>query len=292
MYGSNRRQSCLPPDPPCQYENHDPEDDEEDDDLYEPPPCDLQSRSTPYVWTPQDNHSFYLGRPTSGPIIQKPPIAGRAEQSHRQQRPPELPISRDFLSAPKHPRTIPSSKPALPLPLPDRRVSLPCTAIRSPPICSSKFPRGMDDLYLTLLDTQARSDNDTASGSRGNSSSQSVDMELMGKSWYGGEMERKEAERTLSKINKDGCFLVRVSIAHSNQQPYTLVVLYNGHIFNIPIRAVGNRGFSLGKEGKRNEEVFPSVVQLIEHFQREQLYLVNRQTLERESTALLYPALM
>ncbi|XP_075063410.1 SH2 domain-containing protein 6 [Mixophyes fleayi] len=279
MYGSNRRQSCLPPDPPCRYVSEVPEEEEEDDDLYEPPPCQLQSRTTPSVWTPQENDSLYLGRPAGGPIPQKPPIPERVEQSHRQPIPPPL-----------QPRPVPSIKHAAPLPLPDRRVSLPCTALRSPPTSSSKFPRGMDDLYLTLLDTQARSHNDVATGSEEKSSLQSVDTGVMDKPWYAGEMDRREAEIALRTVNKNGCFLVRLSKAQSQLQPYTLAVLNNGHVYNIPIRAVGNRGISLGKEGKQHEEVFPSVVQLIEHYQNEQLYLVNRQTSERESTSLLYPA--
>ncbi|PIO03022.1 hypothetical protein AB205_0128050 [Aquarana catesbeiana] len=117
-------------------------------------------------------------------------------------------------------------------------------------------------------------------------------MGLESKPWYGGEMERREAEWALRRINKDGCFLVRHSSAQNQSHSYTLAVLYHDHIYNIPIRTAGTLGFSLGKEGKRHEEVFPSIVHLIEHYQIEQLYLVNRQTSERESTALLYPALL
>ncbi|XP_075714691.1 SH2 domain-containing protein 6 [Rhinoderma darwinii] len=258
MNGSNRKQFSATPRPLYQYDNNLAEE-EEDDDLYEPPPCDLQSRTLPYVWTAQENHSTYLGRSAVGPPPQKPPIPDR-NQGHRQQRP-----------LPKQTRPVPPTKRGTPLPPPDRRLSLPCTALRSPPPCNN-FPRGTDDLYLTLLETQ--------------------DLGVMGRPWYGGEMERREAERALRRINKDGCFLVRLSSSQNQTQPYTLAVLYHDHIYNIPIRAVGNCGFSLGKEGKRHEEVFPTVVHLIEHYQHESLNLVNRQTSERECTALLYPAIL
>ncbi|XP_068128489.1 SH2 domain-containing protein 6 [Hyperolius riggenbachi] len=260
MHGSNKKPTCQPPQPKCSsYENGSLEEDEDEGaDLYEPPPCDLESRAIPCVWNPQQNHSLYSGCSVEGPSLQKPPIPNRAQQSRLQQRTPV-----------KQARPPPPSKRPGPLPIPDRRMSLPCTALRSPPIpSSSSYPHGMDDLYLTLLDTP--------------------NMNLESNPWYGGEMERKEAERALRTINKDGCFLVRQSSTH----PYTLAVLYHNYIYNIPIRAVGSCGFSLGKEGKRHEEVFPSVVHLIEHYKHEQLYLVNRQTMERESTSLLFPALL
>ncbi|KAG8574626.1 hypothetical protein GDO81_009251 [Engystomops pustulosus] len=161
--------------------------------------------------------------------------------------------------------------------------------MRSPPAFNN-FPRGMDDLYLTLLETQAKTHNDVTVVSEGKQKSENPGV--MGRPWYGGDMERSEAETALRRINKDGCFLVRRSSSQNQTQPYTLAVLYHDHIYNIPIRAVGNHGFSLGKEGKRHEEVFPSVVHLIEHYQQEPLNLVNRQTSERECTALLYPAVV
>ncbi|XP_018411289.1 PREDICTED: SH2 domain-containing protein 6 [Nanorana parkeri] len=235
------------------------EDEEDDSDLYEAPPCDLQSRTVPGMWTPQDNHSQYLAL--------------------KQARPP------------------PPCKRLVPLPLPDRRMSLPCPSLCSPPPAFTNFPRGMDDLYLTLLETSVKSHSDVAAGREEKSKQRSElskcqEMGLESKPWYGGEMERREAEWALRRINKDGCFLVRQSSAQNQLHSYTLAVLYHDHIYNIPIRTAGTLGFLLGKEGKRHEEVFPSLVHLIEHYQRELLYLVNRQTSERESTTLLYPALL
>ncbi|XP_073478186.1 SH2 domain-containing protein 6 isoform X1 [Aquarana catesbeiana] len=282
MYGSNRKLSCLPPQPLCRYENEVIEESDEDDsDLYEAPPCDLQSRTSHCMWTPQDNQSLYLDNSAGGPSVHKPPLPDRIQQNHQQQKTPL-----------KQARPPPPCKRAVPLPLPDRRMSLPCTSICSPPPTLTNFPRGMDDLYLTLLETSAKSHKDVGAGREEKTKQRSDNMGLESKPWYGGEMERREAEWALRRINKDGCFLVRHSSAQNQSHSYTLAVLYHDHIYNIPIRTAGTLGFSLGKEGKRHEEVFPSIVHLIEHYQIEQLYLVNRQTSERESTALLYPALL
>ncbi|XP_073509806.1 SH2 domain-containing protein 6 isoform X1 [Phyllobates terribilis] len=254
---------------------------EEEDDLYEVPPCDLQSRALPCVWTAQENHSTYLGRSSALLPQQKPPMPDRIQQGPWQQRPP-----------PKQTRPEPLAKRGQPLPLPDRRMSLPCTVMRTATPCYNNFSKGMDDMYLTVLNSQTNTRSDVSAGGEGKHNQRSEDLGVMGRPWYGGEMERRDAERALRRINKDGCFLVRLSSSQNQTQLYTLAVLYHDHIYNIPIRAVGNDGFSLGKEGKRYEEVFPSVTHLIEHYQHEPLNLVNRQTSERECTALLYPAVL
>lgn len=55
---------------------------------------------------------------------------------------------------------------------------------------------------------------------------------------------------------QDGAFLIRHSSAQSSRQPYTLAVLYEDKVYNIPIRFLEElRGYALGKEGKTNEEV-------------------------------------
>lgn len=55
---------------------------------------------------------------------------------------------------------------------------------------------------------------------------------------------------------QDGAFLIRYSSAQSSRQPYTLAVLYEKKVYNIPIRFLEEpRGYALGKEGKMNEEV-------------------------------------
>lgn len=55
---------------------------------------------------------------------------------------------------------------------------------------------------------------------------------------------------------QDGAFLIRHSSAQSTRQPYTLAVLYQQKVYNIPIRFLEEtRVYALGKEGKKNEEV-------------------------------------
>lgn len=54
---------------------------------------------------------------------------------------------------------------------------------------------------------------------------------------------------------QDGAFMVRKSSGQDAQQPYTLVVFYNGRVYNIPIRFIPTtQQYALGRE-KRGEEV-------------------------------------
>lgn len=55
---------------------------------------------------------------------------------------------------------------------------------------------------------------------------------------------------------QDGAFLVRHSSARDPRQPFTLAVLFQQKVYNIPIRFLEEtHGYVLGKEGKKNEEV-------------------------------------
>lgn len=61
---------------------------------------------------------------------------------------------------------------------------------------------------------------------------------------------------SIFSLLQDGAFLIRHSSAQNARQPYTLAVLYQQKVYNIPIRFLGEtRGYALGKEGKKNEEV-------------------------------------
>ena len=100
------------------------------------------------------------------------------------------------------------------------------------------------------------------------------------KPWYAGTCDRKTADEALTRSYKvsrrrsrrgerprpgpdpcaaclcqDGAFLVRDSSGQDAQQPYTLVVFYNGRVYNIPVRSVAaTRQYALGRE-KSGEEV-------------------------------------
>lgn len=57
-------------------------------------------------------------------------------------------------------------------------------------------------------------------------------------------------------LSQDGAFLIRHSSGQNTWQPFTLAVLYQQKVYNIPIRFLEEiQGYVLGKEGKKNEEV-------------------------------------
>lgn len=123
------------------------------------------------------------------------------------------------------------------------------------------------------------------------------EADVYNKLWYASACDRKTADDVLHQTNKvrtllrratlytclsgqfaayikpcwvwsfyvqDGAFLVRKSSGHDTQQPYTLVVFYNGKVYNIPIRYLQTtQQYALGRE-KKGEEVkemtFHSVV--------------------------------
>lgn len=108
------------------------------------------------------------------------------------------------------------------------------------------------------------------------------DAHIHNKSWYAGTCDRKTADDLLSRSNKvraqlhrtssvlifrsqnflqrflcfqDGAFTVRKSSGQDAQQPYTLVVLFKGRVYNIPVRLIpATQQYALGRE-KRGEEV-------------------------------------
>lgn len=107
--------------------------------------------------------------------------------------------------------------------------------------------------------------------------------------WFSGSCDRKMADDALFLSNQDGAFLVRRSSGQDTQQPYTLVVFYNGRVYNIPIRYLpSSQQFALGRE-KRGEEYFSSVQHIIEHHQRTPLVLIDSQSNAKDTTRLCFP---
>lgn len=83
--------------------------------------------------------------------------------------------------------------------------------------------------------------------------------------------------------------MVRKSSGHDAQQPYTLVVFYNGRVYNIPIRYIpSTQQYALGRE-KKGEEHFSSISKIIENHQRNPLVLIDSQSNAKEATKLCYP---
>ncbi|KAM9804252.1 B-cell linker protein [Neosynchiropus ocellatus] len=107
--------------------------------------------------------------------------------------------------------------------------------------------------------------------------------------WFSSTCGRKTAGDAVSHSNKDGSFLVRKSSGHDAQQPYTLVVFYNGHVYNIPIRFIeSTQKYALGSE-KKGEEYFNSVAHIIENHQRNPLVLIDSQNNSKDTALLSYP---
>nr|XP_033947589.1 B-cell linker protein [Pseudochaenichthys georgianus] len=109
------------------------------------------------------------------------------------------------------------------------------------------------------------------------------------KEWFAGDCNRKKAEELLLRVNKDGAFLIRHSSAQSIRQPYTLAVLYQKKVYNVPIRSMGEtQGYALGKEGKKNEEIFNSLDEMISHHKNNQLLLINSKSQAKQTTYLTH----
>ncbi|XP_068582730.1 B-cell linker protein isoform X2 [Cebidichthys violaceus] len=119
---------------------------------------------------------------------------------------------------------------------------------------------------------------------------QEKDADVYKKPWYAGACDRKTADDVLCRSNKGGAFMVRKSSGQDAQQPYTLVVFYNGRVYNIPIRFIATtQQYALGRE-KKGEEHFSSVSHIIENHQRTPLVLIDSQSNAKDATKLCFPA--
>uniref|UniRef100_A0A8C0GZ65 SH2 domain-containing protein n=1 Tax=Chelonoidis abingdonii TaxID=106734 RepID=A0A8C0GZ65_CHEAB len=91
-------------------------------------------------------------------------------------------------------------------------------------------------------------------------------------------------------LPQDSAFMVRQSSGQGWNQPFTLAVLYKGHVYNIPIRYVeSSRQYALGKDGKSHEERFDSVASIIQHYREHPLVLIEGSSASRAHTCLLFP---
>ncbi|NWV70301.1 LCP2 protein, partial [Malurus elegans] len=106
-------------------------------------------------------------------------------------------------------------------------------------------------------------------------SSQDEDEGSMKDEWYAAYISRPEAEAALRKINKDGTFLVRDSSRKTVTHPYVLMVLYRDKVYNIQIRYQEQDHLYLLGTGLKGKEDFSSVADIIDHFQRTPLLLID-----------------
>ncbi|KAL3045145.1 hypothetical protein OYC64_013409 [Pagothenia borchgrevinki] len=116
-------------------------------------------------------------------------------------------------------------------------------------------------------------------------------IEGLDPSWYGGKVTRREAEAALREMNKDGAFVVRDSSQGALEQPYTLMLLIQGKVYNIMIRNQGN-SYSLGT-GLKTTKSFPGVKEMIIHHTHTPLLLIDataRSSEAQNQCCLLHPA--
>ncbi|XP_013867169.1 SH2 domain-containing protein 6 [Austrofundulus limnaeus] len=107
------------------------------------------------------------------------------------------------------------------------------------------------------------------------------------KEWFAGDCNRKKAEELLQKVRKDGAFLIRYSSNQTPQQPYTLAMLYQQKVYNIPIRFTGDtHSYALGKEGKINEIVFASLDEMISYHRQNQILLIDSRSQAKHTASL------
>ncbi|KAL4232310.1 hypothetical protein ACF0H5_009881 [Mactra antiquata] len=108
---------------------------------------------------------------------------------------------------------------------------------------------------------------------------------LSDEEWYHGEIERNESTQKLKSIGQDGTFLVRKSKQGGDTQPYTLVVLYLGHVYNLKMRVRNDGQVALG-ESKADELAFKDVPALIHHHKSHDVILVNVKENKQHKTLL------
>lgn len=264
------RKKMMPP-PPVPVSNAeedvylDPNEEQEDnDDLYlEPTAACTPAPRAPMRKPPSPNTVLVLPSPIP---MMKPPVPRAMSNSilpslNEMKTGPSIEARRATFPT-KFPPPTPSVKPPLPANLREAKPSPP-----NPPMTDTK--------------PVASSVGMRATKQPGNED----------KAWFAGDYNRKTAEDLLLRVNMDGAFLIRHSSAQSSRQPYTLAVLYQQKVYNIPIRFLEEtRGYALGKEGKKNEEVFSTLDEMISHHKNNQLLLIDSKSQAKHTTYLTHPA--
>ncbi|XP_051759687.1 B-cell linker protein isoform X1 [Ctenopharyngodon idella] len=259
-----KRPPMRPPPAPQQDEDVylDPNEGQDDDDTYLEPVAEPPSPRNP-IRVPMPPKS--VGRDPLPPIM-KPPVP-RAHSSSllvsdslSKGPPPEIKIRSSTVSGQLPPPAL-NSKPVPPIIIPKELKPSP------PP------PPSLDSTAHSFGVKPA------AQGAG-----------LQDREWFAGVCDRKTAEETVFRINKDGTFLVRYSNSQNDRQPYTLVVLYRQTVYNIPVRFLeDSQHYALGKEGKKTEELFSSLQEMISHHMKNPLLLIDRKSQAKHSTHLSHP---
>ncbi|XP_019954718.2 SH2 domain-containing protein 6 isoform X2 [Paralichthys olivaceus] len=235
------------------------EEQEDEDDLYLEPAAAYVSAPRGLMMMPPSSRTVLI--PSSIPTM-KPPVPRAKSNSillslNEAKPDPSLEVRRAAFPT-KLPPPTPSVKPPLPVSLKEAK-----------PSTANLPPAGTKPVA-------------SFGGMRATKQSDNEDKE-----WFAGDCNRKTAEELLQSVNKDGAFLIR----HSSSQPYTLAVLYQQKVYNIPIRFLEHtQGYALGKEGKKNEETFTTLDQMISHHRNNQLLLIDSKSQAKHTTYLTHPA--
>ncbi|KAK3592478.1 hypothetical protein CHS0354_008286 [Potamilus streckersoni] len=111
---------------------------------------------------------------------------------------------------------------------------------------------------------------------------------LNGHKWFK-DVERQQANSMVKAKNVDGAYMVRTSSGKETDQPYSLVVLYKNHVYNLKIRHKKDGRYALGEE-KSDELTFKDVPDLIQHHTKQAVMLVNNKENKQYETILtVYP---
>ncbi|KAM9360213.1 SH2 domain-containing protein 6 [Symphorus nematophorus] len=329
FFGKLKNLHSGPPAPPRRTDNNAgwPQDEFDDDegDMYEAPPCERPAVKVP---PRQVEENIYLER-TSNPAVPQrqaapPPRLGKALPDFYYdpvtKKPPE--IDRNEKPGRKKMMPPPPVRPApAPVPAPNteedvyldpneeqednddlyleptaapsveaRRATFPATFnIKLPPPTPGHKPPLPANLTKPSPPNPPMADTKPVVSSavmRAAKQSGNEDKE-----WFAGDCNRRSAEDLLLRVNKDGAFLIRHSSAQSGRQPYTLAVLYQQKVYNIPIRFLEEtRGYALGKEGKKNEEIFGTLDEMISHHKNNQLLLIDSKSQAKHTAYLTHAA--
>ncbi|XP_038240941.1 SH2 domain-containing protein 6 [Dermochelys coriacea] len=244
--------------------------------MYEAPPCESQAWKVAPAKRPEDMDGTYLDHATArrcsepftllpAKFLSKLSLGPGTDAGNGEEMPQGLAcgkgLDRTWAKLPPAPASC--------------RVSL-----------SSSFPR---PLPTPAGPAAPRASSKAPAWPRG-SRSLAEDPGLQDQAWYAGSCDRHVAESVLQGVNKDSAFMVRQSSGLGWNQPFTLVVLYKGRVYNIPIRYLeSSRQYTLGKDGKSREERFDSVASIVQHYSEYPLVLIEGSSASRAHTCLLFP---
>ncbi|XP_067326709.1 SH2 domain-containing protein 6 [Anolis sagrei] len=277
------------------HRNSDAEEEEEEEDhyTYEIPPSEGQGKMLAAAHQLEAAESMYLDRAAARRC---------SEPSNLQPRP------RMFLSKSGTDRGIVEEtfnfealeralqkgimKNAMGLPLSARRVSLP---VLPSPGFEIKDATNKDPFLPLKEDKESHEESiylecEPDTGGSLKSGSLPEECGMQNKAWYAGSCDRQTAEAALLQYNKDSAYLVRRSSRYGGNQPFTLAVLYKSHVYNIPIRYIeSSHQYSLGKDGRSQEELFDSVSSIIQSYTERPMTLIDGKTSAKEQTCLVFP---